>query len=200
MRKNYTIFAFIVLLQLFAGCKSSHITEQQRFESSVMKEFPFRVDSVSWLSTGDLPTFKFANTGYVALAPDAEIRPDGDYWVANTFDAEPPVHQADDNIWRNIVVSRKKQRVMCIDRYLQQVRTVGYCYVLQSERKEYPRYGTLHWDVSDPRNVEMVGVMLDDLRELALKRRLLNDAELAAPASQINESNESGCVIIQKKR
>ena len=37
---------------------------------------------------------------------------------------------------------------------------------------------------SDSRNIEMVGVMLDDLKGLALKRHQANTAELSSPASQ----------------
>ena len=160
------------------------MTEQQRFERSIIKEFPFSVDSISWLTSGDFPTFRFANAEYTDARPDAEIRPNGDYWVCNMFDAEQPLQQTEENIWRNVLVSRKNQRVVCIDRYLRGGRTVGYCYVLQSERKEYPTYGTLHWDVSDSRNIEMVGVMLDDLKGLALKRHQMNNAELSSPVSQ----------------
>jgi len=182
--KSKTIYSIILLVWLFASCKSNSMTELQGFERSILQEIPFRVDSISWLTAGDLPAFRFANTEYVDVAPDAEIRPDGDYWVCNMFDAAPPAHQADDNIWRNVLVSHKKQRVVCIDRYLQQGRTVGYCYVMQSERKEYPTYGTFHWDVSDSRNIEMVGVMLDDLKDIAMKRHPMNHAKLASPASQ----------------
>ena len=182
--KNYTIFVLTILSIVFAGCRTSHMTELQRFERSVLKELPFSVDSISWLTSGDFPTFRFANTEYIGASPDAEIRPDGDYWVCNMFDAERPLHQTEENIWRNVLVSRKNQRVVCIDRYLRGGRTVGYCYVLQSERKEYPTYGTLHWDVSDSRNIEMVGVMLDDLKGLALKRHQANTAELSSPVSQ----------------
>ena len=182
--KNYKIFALSILLTVFAGCRSSHMTELQRFERSVLKELPFSVDSISWLTSGDFPTFRFANTEYIGASPDAEIRPDGDYWVCNMFDAERPLHQTEENIWRNVLVSRKNQRVVCIDRYLRGGRMVGYCYVLQSERKEYPTYGTLHWDVSDSRNIEMVGVMLDDLKGLALKRHQMNNVELSSPVSQ----------------
>ena len=182
--KNYKIFALSILLTVFAGCRSSHMTELQRFERSVLKELPFSVDSISWLTSGDFPTFRFANTEYIGASPDAEIRPDGDYLVCNMFDAERPLHQTEENIWRNVLVSRKNQRVVCIDRYLRGKRTVGYCYVFQSERKEYPTYGTLQWDVSDSRNIEMVGVMLDDLKGLALKRHQANTAELSSPASQ----------------
>ena len=139
---------------------------------------------MSWLTCGDLPTFRFANAEYADARPDAEIRPDGDYWVCNMFDAEPIVHQKEENIWRNVLVSRKHQRVVCIDRYLRKGRTMGYCYILQSERKEYPTYGTFHWDVSDSHNIEMVGTMLDNLKELALKRRQLNDVLWTSPVSQ----------------
>lgn len=184
MKNDTTISILLMLALMIVGCKTNHFTEQQRFERSVLKELPFSVDSISWLTSGELPTFKYANEEYVNASPDAEIRADGDYWVCNMFDTEPMVHQKEENIWRNVLVSRKHQRVMCIDRYLRQGRTVGYCYVLQSERKEYPTYGTFHWDVSDSRNVEMVGVMLDDLKELALKRHRLNDNELACPVSQ----------------
>lgn len=182
--KNYKIFTLSILLTVFVGCRSSRMTELQRFERSVLKEFPFSVDSISWLTSSDFPTFRFANTEYIGASPDAEIRPDGDYWVCNMFDAEKLMHQSEENIWRNVLVSRKNQRVVCIDRYLRGGRTVGYCYVLQSERKEYPTYGTLHWDVSDSRNIEMVGVMLDDLKGLALKRHQMNNIELSSPASQ----------------
>lgn len=182
--KGTMTLTLLLLALMLAACKSGHMTEQQRFERSILKELPFSIDSVRWLTSGDLPTIKFANAGYTDAAPDAEIRPDGDYWVCNMFDSEPPAHQAEKNIWRNVLVSRKNQRVVCVDRYLRQGRTVGYCYVLQSERKEYPTYGTFHWDVSDSRNVEMVGVMLDDLKELALKRHQLNNAGLVSPVSQ----------------
>ena len=97
--KNYKIFALSILLTVFAGCRSSHMTELQRFERSVLKELPFSVDSISWLTSGDFPTFRFANTEYIGASPDAEIRPDGDYWVCNMFDAERPLHQTEENIW-----------------------------------------------------------------------------------------------------
>ena len=182
--KNTIVLSLLLLALMLVGCKTNNLTEQQRFERSVLKELPFNVDSITWLTFGDFPTFKFANAECTDASPDAEIRPDGDYWVCNMFDAQRLSHQTEDVIWRNVRVSSKNQRVVCIDRYLREGRTVGYCYVLQSERKEYPTYGTLHWDVSDSRNIEMVGVMLDDLKGLALKRHLMNSAEFSTPTSQ----------------
>ena len=115
--KKHIIFALLIQALLFSGCRSTHLTEQQRFEKSVMKELPFSVDTISWLTSGDLPTFKFANAAYTDASPDAEIRNDGDYSVCNMFDMQPPSHQTEESIWRNVVVSRKNRRVVCIDRY-----------------------------------------------------------------------------------
>ena len=182
--KTYKILDLFILLIVLAGCTSSRMTELQRFERSILKEFPFPVDSISWLTSGDFPTFKFANSEYIAASPDAEFRPNGDYWVCNMFNAKTPLHQTEEDIWRNVLVSHKNQRVVCIDRYLRGGRTVGYCYVLQSERKEFSTYGKLHWDVSDSRNIEMVGVMLEDLKALTLKRQQMNNAEFSTPDSQ----------------
>ena len=86
--KNYTIFVLTILSIVLAGCRSSRMTELHRFERSVLKDFPFSVDSVSWLTSGDFPTFRFANAEYTDARPDAEIHPNGDYWVCNMFDAE----------------------------------------------------------------------------------------------------------------
>ena len=69
--KNYTIPILAILVIVLAGCGSSRMTEQQRLERSVLKELPFSVDSISWLISGDFPTFKFANTEYTGVSPDA---------------------------------------------------------------------------------------------------------------------------------
>ena len=179
-----TLLTLMMLVLALAGCKPSHLTEQQLFEVSVIKELPFPVDSISWLTISDIPAFRFSNVGYTDAAPDAEIRPDGDYWVCNMLDAKSISHQSEEVIWRNVRVSPRNQRVICIDRYLRHGRTVGYCYVLQSECKKYPVYGSFHWDVSDSRNIEMTGSLLEDLKGYALKRSHLNIDSIVPPTSQ----------------
>ena len=52
--KNYNICVITLLVIALAGCRSSRMTEQQRFERSVLKDVPFAVDSISWLTSGDL--------------------------------------------------------------------------------------------------------------------------------------------------
>ena len=83
--KRPCFLMFISLSLVLFGCKSNHITEEQRFEKSIRKQLPFHVDSLHWLSGTDIPTFKFSNGGYTAATPDGEIRPDGSYLVSNIF-------------------------------------------------------------------------------------------------------------------
>ena len=75
----------LLVFATFVGCKTNNITETQRFERSIMKELPFAVDSIHWLTGVDVPTFKFSNGGYTPTAPDAEIRPDGSWEVWKKF-------------------------------------------------------------------------------------------------------------------
>ena len=180
-RKRIIHFALTAIL--FAACQTGKVTEAERFDASVRRELPFAVDSLRWLDGTDMATYQFACRDYVATPPDAFIGPDGSLNVYNNFLFEAPTRQTEDMLWRNVVVSKKNRRVICVDRYLSGGRTKGFVYVLQSESKRFPTLGLYHWDVSDPHNIEMAGSTLEHLRKLTL-RRMKGDGRYMAPASQ----------------
>ena len=165
---------WIIIICLTVSCQTKYVSEAQRFEASVRKELPFRIDSLQWVEGTETSTFRFANKEYVSTPPDAEISIDEGLSVYRTFIPEQPSRQRLDKIWRNVVVSKKNRRVICIDRYLKQGKTEGWIYVMQSESEKYPTYGTYHWDVSDSHNIESVGGVLDGLRKIALQRLIGN--------------------------
>ena len=171
------------VLVFLTGCQTNNTTEAQRFETSIKKELPFRIDSLRWFDGTDMPTYQFANQDYSPALPDAEISMNGELSVYRTYDFQKVSRQTEDKVWRNVVVSKKNQRIICIDRYLQDGRTKGYVYVLQSESKKYPTLGKYHWDVSDPHNIESAGASLEHLRNLTL-RRIKGNGNYTAPASQ----------------
>ena len=171
------------LLAVLAGCGSHHATEAERFLKSVRRAMPFEVDTLYQMGSKGMATFRFFCASSVLYEPDVEVDGDGKSFVSRTTLAPRPSAQAEDVVWRNVRVSRKDRRVVCIDRYLRGGRTDGYVYVFQGEAKRFPTYGIFHWDVSDPRNMELAGVMLGDLDALAAKR-LKGTATLQAPASQ----------------
>ena len=181
MNKRLVLYALIAIM--FAGCQTKNMTEAERFDASVRRELPFAVDSLRWLDGVDMATYQFACRDYVATPPDAFIGQDGALNVYNNFLFETPTRQTGDMVWRNVVVSKKNQRIICIDRYLSEGRTRGFVYVLQSETKRFPTLGLYHWDVSNSHNIEMVGGILEHLRKLTL-RRMKGGGRYTAPASQ----------------
>ena len=175
--------AAALLLAFLAGCQTNETSEAQRFETSIRKELPFRIDTLRWFDGADMATYQFANQDYVPALPDAEIGLNGEVSVYRTFDFQKASRQTEDKVWRNVVVSKKNQRIICIDRYLRDGRTKGYVYVLQCETKKFPTLGRYHWDVSDPRNIESAGAVLSHLRNLTL-RRINGSGGYTTPASQ----------------
>ena len=183
MMKIFKSTAWILPLLFLAGCQTKNVSEAQRFETSVRKELPFHIDSLRWFDGIDNATYQFACRDYVSTPPDAVIGMDGELSVYRTLDFQKASRQTEDKVWRNVVVSKKNQRILCIDRYLKDGRTQGYVYVLQGESKKYPNLGKYHWDVSDPHNIESAGVALDHLRNLTL-RRLTENGSYTVPVSQ----------------
>ena len=179
--KRFVLYALAAIM--FVGCQTKNVTETERFDASVRKELPFAVDSLRWFDGADMATYQFACRDYVAMPPDAFIGPDGAFNVYNNLLFEKPTCQTEDVVWRNVVVSKKNRRIICIDRYLRDGRTKGFVYVLQTETKKFPTQGLYHWDVSDSHNIEMSGEILEHLRKLTL-RRMKDGGRYTAPASQ----------------
>lgn len=153
MKKSFKSTAWVLPLLFLVGCQTNHVSESQRFEASVRKELPFRIDSLRWFDGVDI-TYQFACQDYVSTLPDTEIDTNGELTSYRTLDFQKALQQTEDKVWRNVVVSKKNQRIICIDRFLKNGRTKGYVYVLQSESKRYPSLGKYHWDVSDPHNMD----------------------------------------------
>ena len=182
--KGKLLFGTAALAIVFlTGCQTNNISEAQRFETSIRKELPFHVDSLHWLDGTDMTTYQFANQDYSPALPDAEIGMNGELSVYRTFDFQQATRQTEDKVWRNVIVSKKNKRIICIDRFLRDGRTKGYVYVLQSETRKYPTLGKYHWDVSNPHNIESAGASLEHLRNLTL-RRIKGNGSYTAPASQ----------------
>lgn len=117
--KGKILFGTTALALVFlTACQTNNISEAQRFDTSIKKELPFRIDSLRWFDGTDMPTYKFAHHNYVTTLPDAEISMNGELSVYRTFDFQKASRQTEDKVWRNVVVSKKNQRIICVDRYL----------------------------------------------------------------------------------
>ena len=161
---------------IIVGCKTQHASESERFTESVASLMPFKTEKLQITAKPDYAELRFVCNGYIDAEPDCEIDDKGAARARRTTFNDPPTRQDEKTIWRNVVVSKKHKRVVCIDRYLQGGHTEGYVYVFQTETDQFPNYSPFHWDVSDSRNMEFMGAMLESLRPLAVGRLNLEAA------------------------
>lgn len=170
---------------IIVGCKTQHASESERFTESVASLMPFKTEKLQITAKPDYAELRFVCNGYIDAEPDCEIDDKGAARARRTTFNDPLTRQDEKTIWRNVVVSKKHKRVVCIDRYLQGGHTEGYVYVFQTETDQFPNYSPFHWDVSDSRNMEFMGAMLESLRPLAVRRLgLAAETKAHAPASQ----------------
>ncbi len=163
---NRVLF-FISIALALCSCAVQRTTTSEEFVRDVQKDLPFKVSELKAISNHD-NTYSFHSDGYIGLLPDYEVDSEGASMIYQTTFAPTHHTQPSNVIWRNIVINRKAKRVLCIDRLVQNGRTFGYVYVLQSETARYSDSGTFHWDVSNPKLLLNVSDAIEGMSELSI--------------------------------
>ena len=156
---------FLTCCALLCACKLQQPTTSAQFMADVQRDMPFKVNVLKNIKDN---TYSFRCENYVALLPDYEVDTDGASMVYRTTFMPTHDTQPANVIWRNIVINRKAKRVLCIDRFVQDNKTFGYFYVLQSETARYSDSGTFHWDVSDQRLLLNVADAIEGMSDLSV--------------------------------
>ena len=165
MKTKFTLLAVVAMLLISCGLQKP-LTDEQ-YAKAVRKDMPFKVSELKLLKP---VVYSFSCNGYVDLLPDYEVDKEGSMIVWRTTYVSMRQKQSDQVIWRDIVVSKRHQRVLCIDRLLKDDKTFGYVYVLQGETKKCPQ--GYHWEVSDHRLMLSVAAIFEDMTEMSIN--LLN--------------------------
>ena len=155
---------FYILTFALCSCAVQRTTTSEEFAKDVQKDLPFKVNELKAVSGHD-NTYSFRSDEYIGLLPDYEVDREGASMIYQTTFAPTHYTQPSNIIWRNIVINRKAKRVLCIDRLIQNGRTFGYVYVLQSETAQYSDSGTFHWDVSNPKLLLNVSDAIEGMSE-----------------------------------
>ena len=164
MKKNiYYILAFAL-----CSCAVQRAMTSVEFLRDVQKDLQVEVTELKPVSGHD-NTYSFRSDAYVGLLPDYEVDSEGASMIFQTTFAPTHATQPSSVIWRNIVINRNAKRVLCIDRLVQNGRTFGYVYVLQSETARYSDSGTFHWDVSNPKLLLNVSDAIKGMSELSVE-------------------------------
>ena len=155
----------IVLSSLLFACGSAKLTEEQRMLNGIRRDVPFQLDSLKPTNSN---SWSFTNNDIITAEPDYEIRDDGALFVYRTFFNGPKQVQQPNIVWRNLFIIKKKHRVICVDRILIDGKTKGIVYILQSKNKSYASYGLYQWDVTRLEHLELVGSILEDMKNSTL--------------------------------
>lgn len=155
---------YLLMTVCLCSCGSIKQLTVEQYAEDIRRDIPFDLGE---MKEDNPELYSFTSKDYVAYFPDYEIDNEGMTSVfRTTFDTLPAV-QTESVIWRNVVIVKKKRRVLCIDRMLHDGKTFGFVYVLQMEDSRYP-YGNYHWDVTDHRLLELVGSILGDYADFSL--------------------------------
>ena len=164
---NRVLF-FISIAFTLCSCAVQKPTTSDEFAKDVQNDLPFKVSELKAVSNHD-NTYCFRSDGYIGLLPDYEVDSDGASMIFETTFAPTHSAQPSNVIWRNIVINKRDKRVLCIDRLIQNGRTFGYVYVLQSETAQYSDSGTFHWDVSNPKLLLNVSGAIEGMSGLSVE-------------------------------
>ena len=157
----------MILPLLFLACRVQQPMSSERFAQDVQSGIPFKVSAMHSVPN-HVGVYSFRCENQVDLLPDYELDAEGAVMVYRTTFAPTHDKQPTNVIWRNIVIDHKAKRVLCIDRLVQNGKTCGYVYVLQSETKEYSDENTFHWDVSDQRLLLNVAGAIEHMCSLSV--------------------------------
>ena len=178
----------IVLSSLLFACGSAKLTEEQRMQNEIKRDVPFQLDSLKSINND---CWSFVSNSIITVEPDYEIRNNSSLWVYHTFFDGPKQAQQPNIVWRNLFVKKRKHRIICVDRVLKDDKTKGIIYVLQSRNKSYASCGHYNWDVTRLEHLEIVGSILEGMKDLTLKRLNLScnapklvSSDIKKPSSQ----------------
>ena len=131
-----------------------------KYLKDIVKSIPLKTDSIEFILADQ---FMMLSTGAVNdLLPDYVRRADG-MWIVVQANALSSTVQADNELWRNLVIDDSKRQIIVLDRIIRNGHHYVIVYVLQSEKKGVPNNSTFHYNIVDKHNMQSVGIYLEYL-------------------------------------
>ena len=163
------------------GYELNFITSQAEFDAyepklakyliDVVNRIPLKIDSVDVIFTDEFMILSINPKS--TWMPDYVRQADGAFLTVEAMPVEGLV-QPEDELWRNLIVDKSKRQIIVVDRIVKKGKHYAFVYILQSEGKSSPYARSIHFDITNPRNIQSVGNQLE-----ALMARSLRAAELS---------------------
>lgn len=129
-----------------------------KYMKDALKSIPLKTDSIEVILTDDI--IVLTPSIQAQWRPDYIVQADGSIWVEQAWPVSSLV-QPHDQLWRNLIINKKKKQIITVDRFVKQGRHFAVVQIYQSEHRKAPwANGTM--DYTDSRNIQHVGSMLRD--------------------------------------
>lgn len=161
-----------------------HIISRQTFDKNYVG-FRFINDCMKMLPFKDKIVFCIVADQYIVFScgdydatwkPDYEIKCIDGTTITMEQDLFPfKQGLTSGRIWRNILLSKKDKRMVCVDRMILKGKRIGIMYILQSKNKKYPFCSMAQWTVSDIRNLQMAASCLERFKKISLRIYTTNE-------------------------
>ena len=136
-----------------------------KYLSDVVKQIPLEIDSINVILADQflILTIDAANE----WEPDYVRQADG---MVMTVQAIPvnTLKQPHDELWRNLIINKSKHQIIVVDRLIRNDKHYALVYVLQSNSKGSPFTRTIQYDITNPRNIQSVGTLIDGMMNISV--------------------------------
>ncbi|MBR5728280.1 MAG: hypothetical protein IKX39_06485 [Muribaculaceae bacterium] len=137
--------------------------------TDVIKHIPLKIDSIDVIFADQ---FLILSPSVInAWEPDYVRRADGGILSVQAHPVESLV-QPHDQLWRNLVIDKTKRQITVVDRLVKNGRHYAIVYVLQSESKSSPYAINYQFDITNPRNMQSIGTLLEALMKTSVNALL----------------------------
>ncbi|MBR5101637.1 MAG: hypothetical protein IK092_00755 [Muribaculaceae bacterium] len=135
-------------------------TECAKYIKDVVKSIPFTIDSIQLIFADQY--LVMSSSMFNQCKPDYVRRADGSWMVVEANPVKSDV-QPHNELWRNLIFSNSKHRIVVVDRIIKNGKHYAIAYVLQSEKKGVPCATGFQYDILNRQNIQSIGTYLEYL-------------------------------------
>lgn len=120
-----------------------------------IKQLPFKNKTVEFVYADKLIVLALDND-YRSWMPHYAFEGDGANYVMSKNEWRNP-SLSTNSIWRNLIISTVKKRILCVDRINLKGRCYAIVYVIQADHQRYPFPTFYHWNITQPELLPNMG-------------------------------------------
>jgi len=136
-----------------------------KYITDAIKQIPLKIDSIDVVLADQflILTINPINS----WEPDYVRRPDGSLL---TVQANPLASfvQPHYELWRNLIIRQNKHQIIVVDRLIKNGTHYALVYILQSDSRTSPYSRVFQFDITNPRNLQSTGTIIDGLMQISV--------------------------------